>query len=336
MTPADASPPPSLRLHDVALAAVEEICAEAAAGSSSPEDQFLRRAAASVRANNRSLNQALEACLRAPAPGDERLVWLAGQLRMAHVEMLAVALAAAVEDNPLFGRVIAHVQTPLGGSRPTLGLLVSALDRVAPTSGHVLPTILNGPAVRSGLLAVLNDTAPLTERPVPQVATSDSRAHGDAIIVAEYRRAEPRLEQCRIEVARRRRVAPSRVAAKSVTLRWTIEPSGRVHDAEALLAPQTDTEVAACAKRVISEWRGVEAARNLPSSPARALLMTDLPDRPQPRRDVDVGRGMTVTVGRVREDPLFDVKLVAMGHNTVRPSLFYSATRSSRPAASSR
>jgi hypothetical protein len=86
------------------------------------------------------------------------------------------------------------------------------------------------------------------------VATNDSRASAGAIIVAEYRRAEPRLEQCRIEVARRRRVAPSRVAAKSVTLRWTIEPSGRVHDAEALLAPQTDTEVAACAKRVISEW----------------------------------------------------------------------------------
>ena len=27
---------------------------------------------------------------------------------------------------------------------------------------------------------------------------------------------------------------------------------------------------------------------------------------------------MSVTVGRVREDPLFDVKLVAMGHNTIR------------------
>lgn len=94
----------------------------------------------------------------------------------------------------------------------------------------------------------------LGERPVPQVATGESRSHGDMIIETEYRRAEPRLQQCRIEVARRRRVAPSRVAAKSVTLRWTIEASGRVHDAEALLAPQTDTEVAACAKRVISEW----------------------------------------------------------------------------------
>lgn len=86
------------------------------------------------------------------------------------------------------------------------------------------------------------------------MATNGGRSHTDTIIEMEYRRAEPRLEQCRIEVARRRRVAPSRVPAKSVTLRWTIESSGRVHDAEALLAPQTDTEVAACAKRVISDW----------------------------------------------------------------------------------
>jgi ATPase family associated with various cellular activities (AAA) len=165
MTPADAALA-AMRLHDVALAAVEDICAEAPPASSSQEDRFLRDAAASVRANNRSLNQALDACLRAPAPGDEPLVWLAGQLRMAPVEILAVALAAAVEDNPLFGRVLAHVQTPLGGSRPTLGLLVSALERLAPASRSVLPALLNGPAVKSGLLSVLNDTAPLPERPV--------------------------------------------------------------------------------------------------------------------------------------------------------------------------
>jgi aspartate-semialdehyde dehydrogenase len=30
------------------------------------------------------------------------------------------------------------------------------------------------------------------------------------------------------------------------------------------------------------------------------------------------GRGMAVTVGRVRPDPLLDLRLVAMGHNTVR------------------
>jgi aspartate-semialdehyde dehydrogenase len=44
----------------------------------------------------------------------------------------------------------------------------------------------------------------------------------------------------------------------------------------------------------------------------------DAPDRPQPRRDVMVGGGMAVGVGRVREDAVLDVRLVAMGHNTVR------------------
>ncbi len=72
------------------------------------------------------------------------------------------------------------------------------------------------------------------------------------------------------------------------------------------------------ALEVLREWRGDASALGLPSSPARAVVVTDVPDRPQPRRDVDAGRGMTVTIGRVRTDPLFDVKLVAMGHNTIR------------------
>jgi aspartate-semialdehyde dehydrogenase len=72
------------------------------------------------------------------------------------------------------------------------------------------------------------------------------------------------------------------------------------------------------ALEALREWRGDASARELPSSPARALVVTDLSDRPQPRRDVNAGRGMTVSVGRVRADPLFDVKLVAMGHNTIR------------------
>ena len=80
-----------------------------------------------------------------------------------------------------------------------------------------------------------------------------------------------------------------------------------------------ETHVGAdAALEVLREWRGDASARDLPSSPARALVVTDLPDRPQPRRDVNAGQGMTVTVGRVRPDPLFDVKLVAMGHNTIR------------------
>jgi aspartate-semialdehyde dehydrogenase len=69
---------------------------------------------------------------------------------------------------------------------------------------------------------------------------------------------------------------------------------------------------------VLREWRGAEIARGLPTSPERPLVFRDEADRPQPRRDVAAGRGMSVSVGRVRGDPLFDIKLVAMGDNIVR------------------
>lgn len=68
----------------------------------------------------------------------------------------------------------------------------------------------------------------------------------------------------------------------------------------------------------IRGWQGDPASRNLPSSPAEPISLTDDPSRPQPRRDVNVGNGMTVTVGRVREDPILDIRMVAMGHNTIR------------------
>lgn len=68
----------------------------------------------------------------------------------------------------------------------------------------------------------------------------------------------------------------------------------------------------------LSGWRGASEACGLPSSPERPLIVTTDADRPQPRRDVDAGNGMSVTVGRVRKDPIFDVRLVALGHNIIR------------------
>ncbi len=69
---------------------------------------------------------------------------------------------------------------------------------------------------------------------------------------------------------------------------------------------------------VMCRWRGHADARGLPSAPELPLVVTREPDRPQTRRDVWAGRGMTVTAGRIRPDPLLDVKLVALGHNTIR------------------
>jgi aspartate-semialdehyde dehydrogenase len=72
------------------------------------------------------------------------------------------------------------------------------------------------------------------------------------------------------------------------------------------------------AMEAMCTWRGHEEARGLPSAPELPLVVTREPDRPQTRRDVMAGRGMTVTAGRIRPDPLFDIKLVALGHNTIR------------------
>ncbi len=69
---------------------------------------------------------------------------------------------------------------------------------------------------------------------------------------------------------------------------------------------------------VLKAWKGEIAALGLPSAPAEPLVLAEEQDRPQPRRDVTRGQGMSVTVGRVREDSIFHLKLVAMGHNTIR------------------
>ncbi len=69
---------------------------------------------------------------------------------------------------------------------------------------------------------------------------------------------------------------------------------------------------------VLRSWKGARETHGLPSAPKLPLAYADAPDRPQPRRDVNDGNGMTVTVGRVRTDPFFHLRLVAMGHNTIR------------------
>ncbi len=67
-----------------------------------------------------------------------------------------------------------------------------------------------------------------------------------------------------------------------------------------------------------TSWSVPDEIRDLPSAPARALVLADGADRPQPRRDAQTGAGMTVLVGRIRPDPILDVRLVALGHNTIR------------------
>jgi aspartate-semialdehyde dehydrogenase len=77
--------------------------------------------------------------------------------------------------------------------------------------------------------------------------------------------------------------------------------------------PTVDAAISA-----IRDWRGDASVHGLPSAPDYPVRYRDEQDRPQPRRDVNDGRGMTVSVGRVREDRIMQLRMVAMGHNTVR------------------
>lgn len=73
------------------------------------------------------------------------------------------------------------------------------------------------------------------------------------------------------------------------------------------------------AARAMEGFVGEPQRLGLPTAPARPVIVRREPDRPQPRLDRMAGRGMSVVVGRIREDPVVGgVKYVVLGHNTIR------------------
>ena len=81
------------------------------------------------------------------------------------------------------------------------------------------------------------------------------------------------------------------------------------------LAEQADPEAAAA---ILREYRAPASARELPSAPRPVIEVRNEADRPQPRLDRLAGKGMTTVVGRVRRDPILDLKFVVLSHNTIR------------------
>ena len=120
----------------------------------------------SVLKHEENWKNIIENYLKNPAEEDSMLCNLADQLNLDVIEILSVALALAVEEDPMVGRSIAYVQAPMGGSRPTLGLLQAALMNIATQQqAHwIAGAIVAGEAVRTGVLNILNDNAPLPEQ----------------------------------------------------------------------------------------------------------------------------------------------------------------------------
>jgi len=74
-------------------------------------------------------------------------------------------------------------------------------------------------------------------------------------------------------------------------------------------------------EEIIAAWNDFRSAPQelrLPSAPDRPIIYQDRADRPQPRLDVDLGAGMTASVGRLRPCGVLDWKFTVLSHNTIR------------------
>ena len=65
-------------------------------------------------------------------------------------------------------------------------------------------------------------------------------------------------------------------------------------------------------------YKGVPQELDLPSAPKQFIRYMEEENRPQVTLDVDYEHGMGISIGRLREDTVYDYKFVGLSHNTVR------------------
>ncbi|MGI6327261.1 MAG: aspartate-semialdehyde dehydrogenase [Saccharofermentanales bacterium] len=72
---------------------------------------------------------------------------------------------------------------------------------------------------------------------------------------------------------------------------------------------------------ILARWtafQGIPQKAGFPSAPIPFLRYLEDNNRPQPALDAMTGNGMAVTIGRLREDNIFDYKFTCLSHNTLR------------------
>ena len=74
-------------------------------------------------------------------------------------------------------------------------------------------------------------------------------------------------------------------------------------------------------EEIIDRWtnfKGLPQELNLPSAPKQFIRYMEEDNRPQVKLDVQYENGMGVSMGRLREDKIYDYKFIGLSHNTVR------------------
>ena len=109
-----------------------------------------------------------------------------------------------------------------------------------------------------------------------------------------------------------------------------VKADGPAITSQCIRVPVTDGHMAAVfvkfenkptKEQILARWKtfsGKPQELGLPSAPEQFFTYMEEDNRPQTKLDRDIYGGMGVTVGRLREDTIYDYKFVALAHNTLR------------------
>ena len=159
-------PKPSINLRTYALAAVAVRLPDAGIlGQEAAEAKYLRGHLRAVDPDGADWARGLPAYLEQPATEDVDLIGLGRGIGLTLPEILSVSLAAAVEGEARVGRALAHVQAPVGGSRPILALLAEVYAEPGRDDLTAIQALADGAAMQSGLLSLAGHE-PLPEQTV--------------------------------------------------------------------------------------------------------------------------------------------------------------------------
>lgn len=159
------------RLADLAFALLAADCAPAQGAEAAwleargrLADDCARSLAPGLDGREAVVQALMSAWLADPPLEDHTLYALAAREALSLPETLAAALASAAELVPMAARALIWLQHPVGGARPTAGLLASLCERLG--EAHALALLADGPARRIGLLQLEPEERPLCERSI--------------------------------------------------------------------------------------------------------------------------------------------------------------------------
>ena len=166
------------RLYELAFALLATDCTAAQGAEAAwldalgrAADDCARSLAGSTPEREAAVQTLISAWLTDPPAADHALYALGGHEALSLPETLAAALSSAAELVPMAARALIWLQHPVGGARPTVGLVASLCERLG--EPHALALLVECAARRIGLLQLEPEERPLCERnirtPLPLV-----------------------------------------------------------------------------------------------------------------------------------------------------------------------